>query len=114
MRIIARRFFGTAIFGLLVGQLMLPSSGLAQTATTEGAKSDTNNAMLAAEAYYTQNQVYPATVGDAGFTDSPQVTVAYSGDGVATPFSAAGTDGSGNCPRESLLLCPESFICNSA
>jgi hypothetical protein len=44
MKTIARRLYGTAAFGMLVGELMLPSSGLAQTATTQIAKQQTGSA----------------------------------------------------------------------
>ena len=91
-----------AIIGILAAIAIPQFAAYRNQSFCSRTESDTNNAMLAAEAYYTQNQSYPADPATAGFTESPQVTVAYSGDGVATPFSAAGTDGSGNCPRGTL------------
>ena len=88
-----------AIIGILAAIAIPQFAAYRNQSFCSRTESDTNNAMLAAEAYYTQNQAYPATVAAAGFTDSPQVTVAYSGDGVATAFAAAGTDVSGNCPK---------------
>jgi len=88
-----------AIIGILAAIAIPQFAAYRNQSFCSRVESDTNNAMLAAEAFYTQNQAYPATPAAAGFTDSPKVTVTYSGDGVATPFSAAGVDDSGNCPN---------------
>ena len=89
-----------AIIGILAAIAIPQFAAYRNQSFCSRVESDTNNAMLAAEAYYTQNQAYPATVAAAGFTDSPQVTVAYSGAGTAaSPFAAAGTDVSAKCPK---------------
>ena len=89
-----------AIIGILAAIAIPQFAAYRNQSFCSRTESDTNNAMLAAEAYYTQNQAYPATVAAAGFTDSPQVTVAYSGLGTAaSPFEAVGSDVSKNCPK---------------
>ena len=88
-----------AIIGILAAIAIPQFAAYRNQSFCSRVESDTNNAMLAAEAYYTQNQAYPADVAAAGFTDSPDVSVAYTGDGVATPFTATGTDLSNNCPK---------------
>src|SRR5437899_12678546 len=88
-----------AIIGILAAIAIPQFAAYRNQSFCSKVESDVNNAMLAAEAYYTQNQKYPATVADAGFTDSPDVSVAYDGDGVATPFASIGTDLSKNCPK---------------
>src|SRR5947208_6696354 len=87
-----------AIIGILAAIAIPQFAAYRNQSFCSRVESDTNNAMLAAEAYYTQNQSYPADPATAGVTESPQVTVAYSGDGGATPVSAAGTAGSGHSP----------------
>ena len=89
-----------AIIGILAAIAIPQFAAYRNQSFCSRVESDTNNAMLAAEAYYTQNQAYPGTVAAAGFTDSPQVTVVYSGLGTAaSPFKAVGTDDSKNCPK---------------
>jgi hypothetical protein len=44
MKSCTHRLYGTAIYAALAGQLMLPSTGLAQTAATEAAKQQTGSA----------------------------------------------------------------------
>ena len=89
-----------AIIGILAAIAIPQFASYRNQAFCSRVESDTKNAMTAAEAFYTENEVYPADTTEAGFTTSDQVTVAYSGDGsAAAPFTATGTDGSGNCPR---------------
>jgi type IV pilus assembly protein PilA len=59
-------------------------------------ESDVANAMLAAEGVYAETEAYPIDDATAGFTPSPDVTVAYN---AGPPFNVVGTDGSGNCPK---------------
>jgi len=85
-----------AIIGILAAIAIPQFAAYRNQSFCSRTESDVNNAMLAAEAYYTQWQVYPADVATAGFTDSPQVTVTYS---AGPPFAAIGTDDSANCPK---------------
>jgi type IV pilus assembly protein PilA len=91
-----------AIIGILAAIAIPQFAAYRNQAFCSRVESDTKNAMTAAEAYYTENEVYPGTPADAGFTESDQVTVTYSGTGTAgDPFTATGTDESGNCPKGS-------------
>jgi len=88
-----------AIIGILAAIAIPQFAQYRNQAFCSQLESDVTNAMIAAEGYYAQNQVYPATTTDANFTPSGTNTVAYSGGTGATPFTATGTDGSGNCPK---------------
>ena len=88
-----------AIIGILAAIAIPQFASYRNQSFCSRVESDTNNAMLAGEAYYTSYEQYPADPATAGFIESPNVTVAYSGDGVTAPFTATGTDGTGNCPK---------------
>lgn len=89
-----------AIIGLLAAIAIPQFAAYRNQAYCARVESDTNNAMLVAEAYFAQYEAYPADTTAAGFAPSNNVTVAYSGDGsAAAPFSAAGTDSTGKCPK---------------
>jgi type IV pilus assembly protein PilA len=89
-----------AIIGILAAIAIPQFAAYRNQSFCSRVESDVVNAMTAAEAYYVENEAYPADTATAGFTTSDQVTVAYSGDGSAgAPFTATGTDGSGNCPK---------------
>ena len=91
-----------AIIGILAAIAIPQFSAYRNQAFCSRVESDTTNAMIAAEGYYAQQAVpaYPADPATAGFTASPQVSVAYSGAGTtASPFTATGTDDSGNCHK---------------
>jgi type IV pilus assembly protein PilA len=89
-----------AIIGILAAIAIPQFAAYRNNAFCSQIESDVTNAMIAAEGYYAQNQTYPATTADADFTPSGSNTVAYSGTGaVGDPFTATGTDASGNCPK---------------
>ena len=89
-----------AIIGILAAIAIPQFAAYRNNAFCSRVESDVTNAMIAAEGTYAQTQAYPADPAAANFTTSPQVTVVYSGTGtVADPFTATGTDDSGNCPK---------------
>jgi type IV pilus assembly protein PilA len=85
-----------AIIGILAAIAIPQFASYRNQAFCSRVESDVRNAMTAAEAYYTENEEYPADVATAGFTTSDQVTVTYT---EGPPFSVEGTDDSGNCPK---------------
>jgi len=89
-----------AIIGLLAAIAIPQFASYRNQSYCARVESDTNNAMLAAEAYFSQYEAYPADPAAAGFTTSTNVSVAYSGTGtVGSPFTATGTDGTAKCPK---------------
>ena len=88
-----------AIIGILAAIAIPQFAAYRNNAFCSRVESDVTNAMIAAEAYFAENQAYPGAPGDAGFTESDGVTVAYSGDGSAgNPFTATGTHTT-SCPK---------------
>jgi prepilin-type N-terminal cleavage/methylation domain-containing protein len=91
-----------AIIGILAAIAIPQFAAYRNQAFCSRVESDVKNAMIAAEAYYVENEAYPADTAAAGFTTSDQVSVAYTGSGTAAdPFTVTGTDDSGNCPKGS-------------
>jgi len=88
-----------AIIGILAAIAIPQFAQYRNQAFCSQLESDVTNAMIAAEGYYAEKQVYPADTTEANFTPSGTNTVAYSGGTGTTPFQAVGTDGSGNCPK---------------
>ncbi len=89
-----------AIIGILAAIAIPQFASYRANAFCSRVESDVTNAMIAAEAYYAENEAYPTAPTDAGFTPSDQVSIAFSGDGSAgSPFTVTGTDDSGNCPK---------------
>ena len=89
-----------AIIGLLAAIAIPQFSNYRNQSYCARVESDTNNAMLAAEAYFAQYEAYPADPLAAGFATSTNVTVGYTGTGIAgPPFTSTGTDGTGRCPK---------------
>jgi prepilin-type N-terminal cleavage/methylation domain-containing protein len=88
-----------AIIGILATIALPQLVGYRNQSICARVVSDTTNAMLFAEAYFTQYFAYPGNPKAAGFTPSQNVTVTYSGTGTAgTPFTTIGTDDTGRCP----------------
>jgi type IV pilus assembly protein PilA len=88
-----------AIIGILAAIAIPQFAAYRNQAVCSRVESDTKNAMVVAEAWYAQNQVYPATPTAGGFTGTTGVTVAYSGLGTAaSPLASIGTDTTGLCP----------------
>jgi len=89
-----------AIIGLLAAIAIPQFANYRNQSYCARVESDTNNAMLAAEAYFAQYEAYPGSSAAAGFTPSTNVTIAYTGTGTAgSPFTSTGTDGTGKCPK---------------
>ena len=92
-----------AIIGILAAIAIPQFSAYRNSAFCSRVESDVTNSMIAGEAFYAENQVYPTgspSATNGGFVPSPQVTVAFSGAGTAAdPFTVTGTDGSGVCPK---------------
>jgi type IV pilus assembly protein PilA len=89
-----------AIIGILAAIAIPQFAAYRNQSFCSRVESDVVNAMTAAEAYYVENEAYPADPSAAGFTPSDQVTIAFSGTGAAgDPFTVTGTDDSGNCPK---------------
>ncbi|MGH7962898.1 MAG: type IV pilin protein [Candidatus Binatia bacterium] len=85
-----------AIIGLLAAIAIPQFGSYRNQAFCSRVESDVTNAMTVAEAYFAQNESYPADPATAGFTTSPQVSVTYN---AGPPFQVVGTDDSGNCPK---------------
>lgn len=85
-----------AIIGILAAIAIPQFAAYRNQAFCSRVESDVNNAMTVAEAYFAQNEKYPADPKTAGFTTSSQVTVTYN---VGPPFEVVGADDSGNCPK---------------
>lgn len=85
-----------AIIGILAAIAIPQFAAYRNQAFCSRVESDVNNAMTVAEAYFAQNENYPADPAAAGFTTSSQVTVSYT---AGPPFQVVGTDDSGNCPK---------------
>ena len=92
-----------AIIGILAAIAIPQFSAYRNNAFCSRVESDVTNAMIAGEAYYVENEIYPvgaASAANGGFVPSDKVTVDFSGVGTtADPFTVTGTDGSGVCPK---------------
>jgi len=88
-----------AIIGILAAIAIPQFAAYRNNAFCSRVESDVTNAMIAAEAYFAENQAYPADPAAAGFVTSANVTVAFSGTGTAgSPFTATGTHTT-TCPK---------------
>jgi len=88
-----------AIIGILAAIAIPQFASYRNNAFCARVESDVKNAMIAAEAYYAENQLYPPDTTTAGFNGSADVTVAYTGTGATgDPFTATGTH-STSCPK---------------
>ncbi len=89
-----------AIIGILAAIAIPQFAAYRNQSFCSRVESDVTNAMIAAEAYYAEQEVYPTDAPTAGFNPSAQVSITFSGDGSAgNPFTVIGTDDSGNCPK---------------
>jgi len=94
-----------ALIGVLVTIALSQLVGYRNQSVCARVVSDTTNAMLVAEAYFTQYFAYPGNPTAAGFTPSQNVTVTYSGTGAASaPFTVTGTDNTGRCPNGTAYI----------
>jgi prepilin-type N-terminal cleavage/methylation domain-containing protein len=89
-----------AIIGILAAIAIPQFASYRNNAFCSQVESDVTNAMIAAEAYYAENQAYPGDAATAGFTPTNGVDIAFAGDGVTTPFSVVGTGTAADtCPK---------------